>query len=61
MIMKTNGGRRYQAGEWTNDPANGFNANGAIAISDDPALGGDDFSHEQDGHTHTNRCLSCVD
>jgi hypothetical protein len=61
MVMKANGGRRYKMGEWTADPANGFNANGAIAISDDPALGGDDFDHEADGHTHSSRCLSCVD
>ncbi len=61
MIMKANGGRRYKIGEWTNDPANGFNAAGAIAISDDPALGGNDFTHEADGHKHTKRCLSCAD
>ena len=61
MIMKANGGRRYKIGEWTTDPANGFNPAGAIAISDDPALGGSDFSHEADGHKHTKRCLSCPD
>lgn len=61
MIMKTNGGRRYKIGEWTTDPANGFNPAGAIAVSDDPALGGNDFSHEADGHKHTKRCLSCPD
>ena len=61
MIMKANGGRRYKIGEWTTDPSNGFNAAGAIAISDDPSLGGNDFSHEADGHKHTKRCLSCPD
>ena len=61
MIMKANGGRRYKLGEWTTDPSNGFNANGAIAISDDPNLGGDNFTHEQDGHRHDKRCLSCPD
>ena len=60
-IMKANGGRRYKAGAWTTDPPNGFNAAGAIAISDDPALGGDSLDHEADGHTHQGRCLSCVD
>jgi len=61
MIMKVNGGRRYKPGEWTTDPSAAFNPAGAIAISDDPALGGDDLSHEQDGHQHRKRCLSCPD
>jgi hypothetical protein len=60
MVMKTNGGRRYKLGEWTTDPSTGFNAAGALAISDDPALGGDNFDHEADGHTHSGRCLSCT-
>jgi hypothetical protein len=59
MIMKANGGKRYKLGEWTTDPTNGFNAAGAIAISDDPQLGGNDFEHEKDGHVHHKRCLSC--
>jgi hypothetical protein len=60
MIMKANGGKRYKLGEWSTAPSNGFNAQGAIAISDDPALGGSDFEHEKDGHTHHKRCLSCA-
>ena len=61
MIMKANGGKRYQLGQWTTDPSNGFNPANAIAISDDPALGGSDFTHEADGHRHDKRCLSCPD
>jgi hypothetical protein len=59
MIMKTNGGKRYKLGEWTQE-ATTYKAEGAIAISDDPALGGDTFEHEKDGHKHTKRCLSCA-
>ena len=59
MIMKARGGHRYRPGEWTTDPSLAFIREGAIAVSDDPALGGDSFEHEQDGHTHTKRCLSC--
>ena len=58
MIMKRNGGQRYQLGQWTTAPAS-FDPNGSIAVSDDPALGGDSFEHEQDGHEHRKRCLSC--
>lgn len=61
MVMKVNGGRRYQLGQWTTDPAAAFNPDGALAVSDDPALGGDSFEHEQDGHRHDKRCLSCPD
>ena len=59
MVMKTNGGKRYTLGQWTTAPTLAFNPQGAIAISDDPALGGDNFEHEKDGHKHTKRCLSC--
>jgi hypothetical protein len=53
MMMKANGGQRYQSGQWTADPPARGNA---IAVSDDPI----DPPHEQDGHTHTGRCLSCA-
>jgi hypothetical protein len=59
MIMKVNGGKRYKLGQWTQE-ASVFKAAGAIAISDDPNLGGDSFDHEKDGHKHTKRCLSCA-
>lgn len=59
LIMKVAGGKRYKIGEWpTGDPSM-FDPNGAIAISDDPE-GGTDPPHEQDGHTHSTRCLSCT-
>lgn len=60
MVMKTNAGTRYRPGEWTTETSRAFNRDGAIAISDDPALGGDSFQHEQDGHAHTKRCMSCA-
>jgi hypothetical protein len=60
MIMKTAGGKRYKLGQWTTDPTLAFNPSGAIAISDDPSLGGDCFEHDKDGHKHTKRCLSCA-
>ena len=39
-------------GSQSNDP------NGAIAVSDNPD-GGGPFPHEQDGHKHEGKCLSC--
>jgi len=51
--------KRFQLGQWTTGPSLAFNPANAIAISDDPALGGDNFEHEKDGHKHTKRCLSC--
>ncbi len=60
MIMKTNNGQRYRLGEWpSGDPA-AFRAEGAVAVTNDPAMGGDP-PHEQDGHSHDleQRCMSC--
>lgn len=59
MIMKVEQGKRYQAGEWpANDPkVFSPNAN-AIAVSDNP-VGGGPLPHEQDGHKHTTKCLTC--
>ena len=59
MIMKIAGGKRYKPGEWAAGGPAPFDMNGAIAVSDDPALGGDGFDHEGDGHTHGGRCVSC--
>jgi len=58
MVMKVDGGRRYQVGQWPTSPPRAFDMNGAIAVSDNPPGGGDP-PHEQDGHTHKTRCLSC--
>jgi hypothetical protein len=60
MVMKTQGGKRYKLGQWTQDPSLAFHLEGSIAVSDDPALGGDSLEHEKDGHKHTKRCLSCA-
>jgi hypothetical protein len=61
MMMKANGGTRYQLGKWTADPSRAFDSNGAVTVTDNPAGGGDP-PHEQDGHKHsaTQRCLSCT-
>jgi hypothetical protein len=58
MVMKVDGGRRYDIGQWPQAEPRVFDLNGAIAVSDDPPGGGDP-PHEQDGHTHRTRCLSC--
>jgi hypothetical protein len=58
MIMKMNGGKRYTSGQWPTTDTAAFNDPTAISVSDDPALGGDP-DHEQDGHKHTAKCLSC--
>jgi len=59
MVMKAQGGKRYRLGEFDGAPPRAFQSEGAIAVSDDPALGGEDFDHEADGHTHSGACLSC--
>lgn len=60
MMMKANGGQRYRLGQWPQRPPDAFKPAGAVAVSDNPAGGGDP-PHEQDGHTHpaSQRCLSC--
>jgi hypothetical protein len=60
LVMKSNGGRRYQAGQWPAGIAQVFgDAANPIAISAAPPGGTTDPPHEQDGHTHTGKCLSC--
>ena len=58
LIMKADMGRRYQVGQWPQTDARAFDPNGAISFTDNPPGGGDP-PHEQDGHTHQGRCLSC--
>lgn len=58
MVMKANGGKRYLPGQWDTSPPKAFNDPTALDTSDDPAMGGDP-PHEQDGHKHTGKCLSC--
>lgn len=59
MVMKMNGGRRYQIGQWPRTNPTPFNMSGTIAVSDNPPGGGDP-AHEQDDHTHNTKCLSCA-
>ncbi|HUR77851.1 MAG TPA: hypothetical protein VMZ22_07880, partial [Acidimicrobiales bacterium] len=58
MIMKMHLGKRYTQGQWSTAETDAFNDPTAASVSDDPALGGDP-DHEQDGHKHTTKCLSC--
>jgi hypothetical protein len=58
MMMKVEGGKRYEAGQWPAAEPRVFDPNGAIAVSDNPD-GGGPFPHEQDGHKHEGKCLSC--
>lgn len=60
MVMKANMGERYLLGEWPSSNAAAFRDEGAIAVSDNPPGGGDP-PHEQDGHTHSKRCMTCTD
>jgi hypothetical protein len=60
MIQKVNGGKRYLQGQWPRTAPQVFeDAVNPIAVSDNPPGGATDPPHEQDGHTHTGRCLSC--
>jgi hypothetical protein len=59
MVMKVNGGKRYDLGEWPSTNPAPFTMGGTIAVSDNPPGGGDP-AHEQDGHRHSGRCLSCT-
>ena len=52
MIVKADGGRRYDAGEWPTSPPIRNNGVTVTAEQGNPP-------HEQDGHTHNTRCLSC--
>ncbi len=58
VVLRAQGGRRYQLGQWTGDTFAFVDA-GTVHVSDSPA--GADPAHEQDGHTHPadQRCLSC--
>jgi hypothetical protein len=58
MMMKVDGGKRYEAGQWPVGDPKVFVREGAIAVSDNPP-GGGPLPHEQDGHKHQGKCLSC--
>ena len=58
MVMKVDGGKRYAPGQWPTSEPNVFNRAGAATVTDNPAGGGDP-PHENDGHTHNKKCLSC--
>jgi hypothetical protein len=59
MMMKSDGGKRYALGQWPQADTKAFVPAGAIGANDDPPGAVADPQHEQDGHTHNKRCLSC--
>lgn len=63
MIMKMNGGQRYEIGKMPSGDLNTYFNAGANGLRDAKAIdvkdGIADPQHEQDGHKHTTKCLSC--
>lgn len=63
MIMKMNGGQRYEVGKMPSGDMNTYFNAGANAMRDPKAVdvqdGNADPVHEQDGHRHNTKCLSC--
>jgi hypothetical protein len=60
LVMKSNGGRRYILGGWPAGIPQVFgDAPNPIATSENPPGGPTDAPHEQDGHKHTGKCMSC--
>jgi len=53
MIVKADGGKRYDLGEWPTSPPS--RANGVTVTSEQG-----NPPHEQDGHSHKSSCLSCA-
>lgn len=58
MVMKVDGGKRWMIGQWPASEPKVFDPNGAATVTDNPAGGGNP-PHEEDGHRHNKRCLSC--
>jgi hypothetical protein len=59
MIMKMNRGKRYRPGQWPTTQPKAFVQDGSeLAVSDKPP-GPPEPKHEQDGHTHSGKCMSC--
>jgi hypothetical protein len=52
MMVRADGGRRYKPGQWPTGPPSRANP---VTTTDDQ----NNPPHEQDGHTHNKRCLSC--
>jgi hypothetical protein len=53
-LMKVAGGKRYLTGSWPAVEPKVFQTAGAVFTKDLPIP-----KHEQDGHTHKGKCLSC--
>ncbi|MBA3653222.1 MAG: ABC transporter substrate-binding protein [Actinobacteria bacterium] len=61
LVQKTNGGKRYLIGGWpVGTPQVFTDAVNPIATSENPPGGPTDAPHEQDGHKHTGKCLTCA-
>jgi hypothetical protein len=63
MIMKMNGGQRYEIGKMPAGDLNAYFNASTNSLQDPKAVdvkdGIADAPHEQDGHRHTTKCLSC--
>ena len=62
ILLKVDGGKRYEPGEWPNGEPNVFNPAGTIFTSDNPPGGKDTHPHDTaKPHTHADdqRCMSC--
>ena len=63
MIMKMNGGQRYEIGKMPSGDLNSYFVAAVNGLRDPKAVdikdGNADPVHEQDGHKHTTKCLSC--
>jgi hypothetical protein len=60
-LMKTDGGKRYDRGEWTRQDSNVFDASKSVYTTDNPP-GGHHSGHDNDGHRHPaeQKCYSCA-
>jgi hypothetical protein len=58
VLLKVDGGRRYQLGSWPRSDPNVFSRAGTVAVGDNPPHAS---PHGADGHTHPpdQRCRSC--
>ncbi|MGH9194793.1 MAG: hypothetical protein ACRD1T_03530, partial [Acidimicrobiia bacterium] len=59
LVMKVELGRRYRPGQWPTTDPKVFDMANTMAASDNPPGGGNP-PHEEDGHSHTEKCVSCL-
>jgi hypothetical protein len=60
LLIKVDGGRRFQVGQWPTTEPTVFDRTGTIYTADEPPGGRVVFPHDADGHTHApDGCRSC--